>query len=136
MRKTKRVTEISRSLQALKSTDIYSMLLFVLYKLKDDPKYITLSELAMTLDGANLTKLFAAFGGMTIKIPTLREFRLVTQALMLYQYTELDGQNISTALSLLAGDEFTTDEIKEAYSAMIEVLKEYDFGGSLVHAEE
>ena len=68
---------IREQLDSLKVTDIYSLILFTLYKLKDIPEYSTLSELAYILDKKSLLNFFEYFGGTTITIPTLKDFKLV-----------------------------------------------------------
>lgn len=128
MTKTKRVNKITAALQNLSKNDIYSLMLFTLFKLKDDPKYSTLSELCYILDGDNLTRFLKYFGGLTIKIPTLRDMRLLTQTLLLYQYVNIDENvDFKKALEAVCGDEFTADEVKESYSKLLEVVSEYSF---------
>lgn len=128
MAKTKRVNKITAALQNLSKNDIYSLMLFTLFKLKDDPKYSTLSELCYILDGDNLTRFLKYFGGLTIKIPTIRDMRLLTQSLLLYQYVNIDEDvNFKKALEAVCGDEFTADEVKESYSKLLEVVSEYSF---------
>ena len=128
MKKTKRVTRIVETLDNLNKNDIYSMLLFTLFKLKDDPKYSTLSELCYVLDGKNLPQFLKYYGGLTITIPTLRDLRLVTQGLLLYQYANLEEEvDFKKALDAVCGDEFTADEVKEVYSRIIDVINNYNF---------
>ena len=69
------------SLKQLNSSDTYSLILFCLYKIKNNEKYSTLSELAYVLDKDNLLKLCEYFGGLTIKIPTIDEIESLVQAL-------------------------------------------------------
>lgn len=126
MIKKKRTTKIVEALNTLNKTDIYSLMLFTLYKMQDLPEYATLSELCYILDGDNLSKFLSYFGGMTIKVPTLRELRLVVQALLLYEYVNLEEDEFNDSLKALAG-EFTEDEIKETYDKIVEVIRDYDF---------
>ena len=86
----KRTTKISEALRSMNKTDIYSLMLFVLYKMKEDPDYLTLTELCYILDGENLVRFLSYFGGMTIKVPESRDLRLVFQALRLYQFVNLE----------------------------------------------
>lgn len=123
---SKRVTKIAAVLNAMKKEDVYSLLLFALYKLKDDPEYLTLSELSYILDGENLTKFLRYFGGMTLKVPTSKELRLITKALTLYQHVNLDGGNFDEAARALINDEFTRDDIKECYAKIVEVMTDYE----------
>lgn len=122
----KRTTKIVESLNALNKTDVYSLLLFTLYKLKDTPEYSTLSELCYILEGDNLIKFLSYFGGMTIKIPTLREMRLLLQGLLLYQNVNIEEGDYNEALKS-AADEFSEEELQEIYEKIVEVTKNYDF---------
>lgn len=122
----KRTTKIVESLNALNKTDVYSLLLFTLYKMNNLPEYSTLSELCYILDGDNLSKFLSYFGGMTIKVPTLRDMRLMLQGLLLYQYVNIEEGDYNEALKALV-DEFSEDEIKTVYNKIVEVTKEYDF---------
>lgn len=124
--KQKRTTKIVESLNALNKTDVYSLMLFTLYKLQDTPEYSTLSELCYVLEGDNLTKFLSYFGGMTIKVPTLRDMRLLLQGLLLYQYVNIEEGDYKEALKALA-DEFTEEEIETIYEKIVDVTKNYDF---------
>ena len=46
-------TSIKSKLDSLHLSDIYSLILFVMYKIQDIPEYAMLSELCYLLDGAN-----------------------------------------------------------------------------------
>lgn len=118
---------IKQDLNKFKIKDIYSLLFFALYKLKDVPEYSTLSELAFVLDKDNLLMFLEYFGGTTIKIPTVREFKLMLNCLLLYEYVNLENIEFSKAISLLDKDIFQTKEIKEAYTALCDVLSNYQF---------
>ena len=125
---TKRVTKIGESLNKLTKKDVYSLVLFTLFKLKDKKEYSTLSELSYILDNDNLSKFLRYFGGMTITVPTLRELKLITQALLLYQFVNIDECDFSAALKKVCGDEFNNTEMKNTYSNLLEVIKDYEFG--------
>ena len=123
----KKKQEIQQALNSLDKDDLYSMLLFTLYKMRELPEYSVLSELSYVLDNNNLVKLISFFGGMTIRIPTLREMRLVTESLLLYEYVNLKGGNINEGLAVVCKKEFKQDEILEVYNKITEVVKNYDF---------
>jgi hypothetical protein len=57
---------IKKSLDNLQLSDIYSLMLFICYKIQDIPGYAMLSELCYLLDGANLTRLLTYFAGKTV----------------------------------------------------------------------
>ena len=128
--KNKRITKVTAALNSLNKDDIYSMMLFTLYKVKDIPDYLTLSELCYVLDGENLTKFLSYFGGMTVTIPKLSDLRLVLKGLMLYQYVNVEGGNFDDSLKALAGDEFSSEDIKSIYVKIVEVISNYDFSRS------
>ena len=123
----KRKIEIQKSLNTLNKNDIYSMLLFTLYKMRELPEYSTLSELSYVLDNDNLVKLISYFGGTTIRIPTLREMRLLTESLVLYEYVNLNGGQLAEGLAVICKSEFKQDEILEVYTKICEVVKNFDF---------
>ena len=76
--------KIKTEIAKLKEMDVYSLMLFALYKIKDIPEFSTLSEMAYVLDKDNLLKLCEYFGGLTIKIPTVEELQSIIYALVLY----------------------------------------------------
>ena len=80
---------IKEELNKLRTNDTYSLILFVLYKLRDIPEYSGVSELAYTLDENNFLNLCEYFGGLTITIPTIKEIRDIVDALLLYQYVDI-----------------------------------------------
>ena len=114
-------------LNSMKITDVYSLLLFALFKLKDVPEYSTLSELAYILDGKYLFNFLEYFGGTTIKVPKLSDMKVVTEALLLYQYVNMEGIEFNQALKLIDDSEVSTKEIKNCYAKMVDLLNEYDF---------
>ena len=125
----KRVTKIVDSINKLNTKDTYSLMLFVLYNMHDIPEYSTLSELCYILDNNNLTKLLSYYGGMTIKIPTLRDMRLLVKTLTLYQYVNVEAQDFEQALNaVVETSDFTAEEIKKTYGYILDVTSKYDFG--------
>ena len=61
-------TNIKKNLNNLHLSDIYSLMLFICYKIQDIPDYAILSELCYLLDGANLTRLLTYFAGKTVTL--------------------------------------------------------------------
>lgn len=116
-----------QDLNTLHLSDIYSLMLFIMYKLQDVPDYATLSELCYLLDGANLTRLLTYFSGKTLQVPTQEEFANVSKALLLYQYINLDGNSVSEAqvkLGTLTPKQ--KDQIMEIYLRIIPIMKSYN----------
>lgn len=120
-------SNIKPKLDELKSTDIYSMILFALYKLKEIPEYSTLSELVYILNKESLMNLLNYFGGLTITIPTQNELKVVVNALLLYQFIQLENKDINEAIKLLDIDESLIKEVKLTYFKLSEILDKYDF---------
>ena len=118
---------IKSELSKLKTADTYSLLLFALYKFADIPEYSSLSELIYVLDKPNFLKLCEMFGGTTIKIPTIANIKMLSQALLLYQYIDIDGMDYKQAIELIdcASDE--RRQIKAAYAKLVKILNNYSF---------
>lgn len=90
-------TTIKKELNTLSLSDVYSLMLFVLYKVQDIPEYAVVSELCYLLDSRSLTRLFTYFEGKTITIPTKEEFQVLTNALLLYQKVNIEGKSFVDA---------------------------------------
>ena len=120
--------DTKEKLNSMNITDVYSLILFALYKLKELPEYSSLSELAYVLDGKHLFNFLEYFGGTTIKIPTLAEFKIVIEALLLYQYVNIEKIEYNQALKLLdVTEDITLKEIKLCYNKMVDLLNDYEF---------
>lgn len=114
-------------------SDIYSLMLFVLFKIRDIPEYSVLSEMCYILDGNNMTRFLAYFAGKTIKIPTEKEFATLANALLLYQYINIDGDTLVIAQGKL-GDltKKQLEEITDLYIKLLPVMKEYNINRSQI----
>lgn len=119
--------ETAKKLSALTEEDIYSLLLFALFKMKDDPGYSSISELAYLLNGKSLYNLLEFYGGQTLKVPTLKEFNTVVQSLLLYQFVNVEKIEYGQAIHLVDTTYCTEKEIRECYSNMVDLLKDYEF---------
>ena len=118
---------IKQSLDNLKSADIYSMILFALYKLIDIPEYSALSELAYVLDRKNLLNLCEYFGGITIRIPTVDELTELTDALLLYQYVKIDKRDYDEAVNETGYKSSSLRTLKKNYNKICDILDNYTF---------
>ncbi len=118
---------IKEELNQLKETDVYSMLLFVLYKMRGIEEYSVLSELAYILDKKNLLNLCEYFGGLTIKIPTIDELESLLNSLLMYQYVELEGISYEDAIKKMGFDTADLRKIKKDYYKLTKILEEYSF---------
>lgn len=125
--KTRQNEKIISMLNSMEKSDIYSMLLFALYKLKENPDYLVLSELCYIINIDDLSKVLRLFGGMTIKIPELKDLRLLLKSLSLYNLVNIENQDLKESLKTVASDEFSLDDIKDTYAKLIEVMSNYEF---------
>jgi hypothetical protein len=124
---------IKQNLNTLHLSDIYSLMLFVMYKVQEIPDYAVLSELCYLLDGANLTRLLTYFAGRTVTFPTEKEMAIVTNALLMYQYINIDGNSLTEAQGKLNGlTAKQKDETLELYLKIIPIMKSYNIDRSQV----
>lgn len=118
---------VKEDLAKLNEVDSYSLILFVLYKLREVPEYSAISELAYVLDKNNLLKLCEYFGGLTVKIPTIEELEEIVHSLLLYQYVNIDNMSFEEALKLLGKRTTDIRIVKRNYNKIKEVLEQYTF---------
>ena len=117
---------IKERLDDLSVTDVYSMILFALYKLKDVPEYSTLSELIYLIDKENLLKLLECYGGLTIRIPSIEELNVVLDALLVYEMVQLEHKDINEVFKDI-NSSVSAKELRETYSKLCDILKDYNF---------
>lgn len=118
---------IKNELSKLKTTDIFSLLLFILYKIRDVEEYSTISELAYVLDKENLLNLCEYFGGITLTIPTIDELESILNSLLIYQYVNIDGYSYNEAIKKIGFDSHQLRKIKKDYNKIVTVLDKYTF---------
>lgn len=119
------MSSLRKDLDNLKMTDTFSLILFVLYKLRDVEEYSAISELAYILDKDSLLSLCEYFGGVTIKIPTVNELESIINSLLMYQYVNLDGIPYDEAVRKIGFESHQLRKIKKDYSKICSILEEY-----------
>ena len=124
---------IKANLNTLHMSDIYSLMLFVMYKVQDVPDYAVLSELCYLLDGSNLTRLLAYFAGKTVKFPSEKEFAEMANALLLYQYINIDGEALPAALAKLDVTKKQEENITNLYLELLPIMKQYNVARGEIH---
>jgi len=117
--------QITKDLNNLREDDLITIILYCLYKFTNDPKLSTVSELAFTLDKDNLYNLCSTFGGTTLRVPTLDEYKKIVKVMLVFEYINRDGLSFSEACSK-AGVDNLDEEIISIYSIMNEVLESYE----------
>lgn len=124
---------IKKSLDTLHLSDIYSLMLFILFKIQEIPEYAVASELCYLLDGANMTRLLTYFAGKTVTFPTEEEMARVTNALLMYQYINIDGDTFTAAQNKL--EKLTNKEkerVTELYVQILPIMKQYNIDRSQI----
>lgn len=111
---------IDRDLTRFTQSDIYSIVCELLYKIKDNESYSVMSELAYILDKNSFIKFMQYFGGTTISIPTLEDFRQTIRVIQLYHYFNIENMSWKDAL-VKAG--FEKNETRSAQRRLIEFTK-------------
>lgn len=120
--KTSKIT-----LNSLHLSDVYSLLLFVLYRVKDVPDYAVLSELCYLLDGSNITRLLTYFAGKTITFPKEEDLVILTETLLVYQYVSVEGNTLVQALERLNNVSSSQKEkIVDLYLKILPIMSEYN----------
>ena len=124
---------IKANLNNLHLSDIYSLILFIIYKIQDIPDYAVLSEMCYLLDGANLTRLLTYFAGRTITFPTAEDMSTMTNALLLYQYINIEGSTLVEAQSKLENiTPKQMDKITSLYLQILPIMKQYNIDRSQI----
>lgn len=112
---------IKKELDTLSTEDIYSLMLFVLYKSTEIPQYSALSQLAYILDKDSLLKLCEFYGGLTIKIPTISQLQNLLEGLLMYQLVDLEQRDFEEV-----SQQFEKG-VSDSYIHIKQVLKDYQF---------
>ena len=124
---------IKKNLNNLHLSDIYSLMLFILFKVQDIPEYAVTSELCYLLDGANMTRLLTYFAGKTITFPTESEMSIVANALLMYQYINIDGETFVSAQNKLGKlTKKEQDKVTDLYVKILPVMKQYNIDRSQI----
>lgn len=124
---------IRKNLNSLHLSDIYSLMLFILFKVQDIPEYAVTSELCYLLDGANMTRLLTYFAGRTVTFPTEAEMTIVTNALLMYQYINIDGETFTAAQNKLENlTKKEKDRVTELYVQLLPIMKQYNIDRSQI----
>lgn len=127
---------IKKNLNTLHLSDIYSLMLFILFKVQEIPEYAITSELCYLLDGANMTRLLTYFAGRTVTFPTESEMTIVTNALLMYQYINIDGETFTVAQNKL--EKLTKkekDKVTELYVQLLPIMKQYNIDRSQIQKQ-
>jgi hypothetical protein len=130
-------TSIKANLDTLHLSDVYSLMLFVLYKVQEIPEYAILSELCYLLDGSNLNRLFTYFAGQTVTFPTKEEMSILTNALLLYQYVQVDGLTYPEGEAKLEGLKASEKKkVLDLYLKLLSIMANYNIDRAQVNKND
>lgn len=116
---------MNNELRKLKTKDAYSLILFILYKLKEETEYSTLSELAYILDKDALLNLCQYYGGLTIKIPTIEDISHVLTALLMYQEVVIEGKEFNKVFCDINLRMNEKNKILDIYQKVVDIMSKY-----------
>lgn len=120
-------SNILKALEELDKQDIYSLILFTLYRLKDVSEYSVLSELVYILDEKSFSRFLSYFEGQTIKIPKIQDLKNIINALLFYERKSNTNLTDDEILADLNVSEKEKDTLYETINLISEIIKEYDF---------
>lgn len=119
--------DIRNDLNNLKTKDIYSLMLFVLFKMNETNEYSAISQLSYILDKESLLKLCEFYGGLTIKIPTISELELVYTALLMFQKVDIERLSEQEFLNSVEYVGKKQHKLISVYHELKEILKDFKF---------
>jgi hypothetical protein len=119
--------KIKTELDKLTEADIYSLMLFALYKSNELPEYSSLSQLSYILDKDNLLKLCEYYGGTTIRIPTVKELEELLNALLLFQLVDVENRDYEEVIKDFRAKMGDTNALVGRYCVLKDLLSEYKF---------
>lgn len=120
-------SNIIKALEELDKRDIYSLILFILYRLKEIPEYSTLSELVYILDNENFIKLINYYGGKTIRIPKVDELSTILNALLVYEREQNTDLPLSDICKDIGISKKEIPEILKILQLIPQLIDNYDF---------
>ena len=120
-------SNIIKALEELDKKDIYSLILFTLYRLKNVSEYSILSELIYLLDNKSFTNFLSYFEGQTIKVPKISDLTNIINALIFYERkinSKLADDEIFQSLGIQKNGR---QEIINTLNLISSIIEEYDF---------
>ena len=117
---------IAEKIKKLHERDIYSLLLYALYKEIDIDEYSSLCQLVYVLDKENFLKLCDYFGGQTITIPKLEDLESLIYALSLYEASEKGEKEFNNHLNEIKKENKNLEDILIHYTNIKKAIDNYE----------
>ena len=118
--------QITKDINTLKENDLISIILYSIYLFTKDPEYATIAELAYTLDKDSMNKLCATFGGTTIKVPTLKQYKQMIKVMLVFDYVNREKLSLTEACEKAEIEDVDLEEVIKMYSMMSKVVDLYN----------
>jgi len=115
-----------KSPNILKEEDLYNLILYSIFKIREDPEYSVISELIYILGKDGLLNLCSSLGGCTIKIPTILELKVFTNALLIYYYSITENKSFNESFKKLEIDPNLRKDIIEVYKKVVDIANGYN----------
>ena len=126
------IDRIQDKIDSLSEDETYSTILFLLFKLKGIPDYLMLSELIFLIDNKSFLNLLKFWGGKTITLPTMYEFKTLTKALCVFKDINLKGEQKSEVLKNIEfSSELEKKDVIETYNKIVGELGKFEFRKSV-----
>lgn len=107
----------------LNTVELYNFILFALYKLRDNPDYLVLSEMMLLLDKDTVLTLMEYFGGLTITIPKISDLQTVIKTLNIYVGTKFHGKNFIDMIQGIPKKE--RKKVRDCYDKLEHIMELY-----------
>lgn len=120
-------SNITKALEELNKEDIYSLILFTLYKLKNVEEYSILSELIYILDDKSFSRFLSYFEGQTIKIPKIQDLKDIINAILFYERKTNTDLSDDEILAFIGAPKKDKSKILSILTIISGIVKEYDF---------
>lgn len=127
------MAKIADKIRDLTTTkDLYTLSLFLLWKMSDIPEYSTTAQLAYILDKKSLLNICDFLGGQTIKIPTTQELIDMFYTIEMYQLINIDNVPIDDVVKKIkkTNNSEAIKRILDNYNKLLGLLKNYEVFGS------
>lgn len=115
---------IRDKLNNLKQDDVYSLMLFCLFKMTENKNYASLCELIYVIDKDNLLNLCEFFGGTTITIPTIKQLEELVNGLLLYDKLNIENKSYEESIESIKNADCDMDSVKKVYETLCECLSD------------
>ena len=116
-----------KNLNDLSDSDTLTIIMFILGQLQTDNQFGVMSKLAYILNKEQFLSICEVFGGTTIQIPTLQQFRTVLYGIQLYVRVNINKEELEQAIADI-GQLVDRQEVMKTYKSICEIMKEFSFG--------